>query len=544
MSAEDATLVPLRDYVAVLRNRKWTIVGIAGAVFAATMAWSVLQTPIYRSSADVLVKQINSGSNVFTAPIVTLETESRIATSTVVGSRAGDMMSPPVRSQEFLDHLVVSAIVDTQVLEFSYSDESPQRAQEGARVAAAAYIDYKTEERTQDIEDLRRPLLDELATSVDELAALEADIGESIQPTVAQQAQLQELTNVIANLRSQLAPLSTILIDPGDVIRQATVPDSPSSPDLMINGLFGLLVGLILGIGVASVRERVDDRVRSPADLAAVAGAAVLAVLPRSLALRGRRGRERFVGAERPESRAAESFRTLRTSLMFRAGQESETTILITSPSKREGKTVTAANLAFALAQAGQSVAAISADLRNPTLHRYFGVQDAPGLVDVMDGRTSLNDGLTVFGDNLSFLGSGTSTATSGDLLASGAMRRVMDELRQRAAFVVVDGPAVTESSDALTLSTVVGGVVLVARARSTTRSEVAYARQQLDQVGARVIGCVLNMFNGKVAGQMLASDYRYAAQPQPLGVVAAAPEQGDGDHQPTGRGVAGDRTT
>jgi capsular exopolysaccharide synthesis family protein len=260
--------------------------------------------------------------------------------------------------------------------------------------------------------------------------------------------------------------------------------------------------------------------------------------------LLGRRGRERFVGSEMPEGRAAESFRTLRTSLMFRAGQESDTSILITSPWKREGKTVTVANLAFALAQAGQPVAAVSADLRNPALHRYFGVADAPGLVEVMDGRASLDDALIVWSDNLSFLGSGAPSPGFADLLGSEAMKRVMGELSERSAFVIVDSPPVAESSDALTLSTMVGGVVLVARAKRTTRSEAAYARQQLDQVGARVIGCVLNMFNGRVAGQSLASDYRYA-QPHPLGVVnATTPAHGDGSRQPTGRGVTDDQPT
>ncbi len=492
--------------------------GIAGVVFAVSIAWSLLQTPVYRSTSEVLVKPINSVSNVYSAPAITLETERRIASSTVVADRAVAEMSPPISVETFLDHLDVNALVDTEVLEFNYTNEDARRAQEGAKAAANAYIAYKAQQRIQDINGLREPLLDEISTLGRRAASLEADIGASGQPTAAQEAELQELTNLIVNLRGQVAPLKTVVIDPGDVIKQATYPSSPSSPKVVLNASFGLLVGLILGIGVGSVRERLDDRIRVPGDLEMLTEVPVLAVIPRMPRM-SKRDRHVFVAAEQPKSAAAESYRTLRTSLMFRAGQEGGSIILVTSASNGEGKTTITANLAFALAQAGKRVVAVSGDLRRPALHRFFGVEDAPGLTDILAGRSTLAQSLIESAPNLRFIGSGGPDPLSAEHLASEAMRRLLQELLHGSDFVLIDAPAMREVSDSLVLAAFVRDVILVARAKSTTRSEVMYVRQQLDRIGVRPIGCVLNTFESGLLGSTSSTGSRFA-RPQPVGPI------------------------
>jgi capsular exopolysaccharide synthesis family protein len=170
---------------------------------------------------------------------------------------------------------------------------------------------------------------------------------------------------------------------------------------------------------------------------------------------------------------------------------------MVTSANAQEGKTATTANLGVALAQSGKRVILVSADLRKPRLHRFFRSQNGMGLTNVLAGEKNALEVLNWVGvENLRLLPSGPVPGNPAELLGSEAMESLLRELQEASDFVLIDAAPVLPVADAMTLTPLVDAVLLVADARSTTRGAIEQARQQLDQVNARVIGTVLNNFD------------------------------------------------
>jgi capsular exopolysaccharide synthesis family protein len=165
----------------------------------------------------------------------------------------------------------------------------------------------------------------------------------------------------------------------------------------------------------------------------------------------------------------------------------------VTSPGAEEGKTVTVANLGVALAQASKRTVLVSADLRRPTLHTYFGARARPGLAEVLTGQASVREALQPahVANNLYLLAC-REVSGSSELLGSDTMKRILWKLQEEADFVIIDTAPILGISDAITLVPVADSVLLVARANATTRGAIREARHQLQQVDARVMGAVL----------------------------------------------------
>ncbi|MCC7107335.1 MAG: CpsD/CapB family tyrosine-protein kinase [Chloroflexi bacterium] len=194
-----------------------------------------------------------------------------------------------------------------------------------------------------------------------------------------------------------------------------------------------------------------------------------------------------------PRSAAAEAYRLLRTNLEFVGLDKPVQTLLVTSAGPRDGKTTVVANLAVVLADAGQRVIVIDADLRQPRLHEVFGAQRSPGFSDaLLDERANppLQSGPL---PTLRLLSAGTPPPNPAELLASARVSRLLDRLKGEADIVLLDSPPLAAVSDATILATRVDGVLLVVSARRTRRDLAQRAREQLKTAGARVVGAVLN---------------------------------------------------
>ncbi len=275
--------------------------------------------------------------------------------------------------------------------------------------------------------------------------------------------------------------------------------------------MLALVLGLALGIGIAFLRERFDDHLRGRDDFEQAVRAPVLAVVPRVADWKNPEDPE-LVSLVAPKSAPAEAYRTLRTNLQFIGRSDDFRVLCVTSPSLGEGKTTTVANLGIAMAQAGRKVVVMSCDLRRPRLHRFYSVSNENGLSTVLSGQDDLAKAVRRPDvENLLVLPSGPVPPNPAELLASNTMARLLEELRANADFVIIDTPPLLAVSDALVLAPKSDGTLFVADAGTTTRSAIRHARQQLDQVGARVVGAVLNDLDTSSARYYGSDSYTYS---------------------------------
>src|SRR5438105_6048441 len=292
------------------------------------------------------------------------------------------------------------------------------------------------------------------------------------------------------------------------LVDSARPPKVPVRPQKRHNIAIGLVVGLILGVTFAFVKEALDNSIKSIEEAERVVNAPALAVVPleREIPHRPARSLTRNNGnskasetalvlLKQPSSALAESFRTLLTSVVLSTAPRPPQVLLITSATAREGKSTTALNLAIALAQRGDSTLIIDADLRRPGIAESLNVIDGEGLAGFLTGAHSIEAALIQFSPvpALRVLPAGPKPPNPAQLLSSSAMESLLKELRQRFKFMVIDSPPVLPVTDAMILSTFVDGVAFVVESGVPARGAVARARRVLDNAGARMLGLVLN---------------------------------------------------
>jgi capsular exopolysaccharide synthesis family protein len=291
------------------------------------------------------------------------------------------------------------------------------------------------------------------------------------------------------------------------VIDPAKPPALPVRPQKLRNILIGLMVGLVLGLALAFVREAVDTSIKSVDEAERLANAPALAVVPLARDARRRptpslpgnngksSGTQGLALLSHPSSAVAESFRTLLTSVVLSTAPQPPQVLLMTSSTAGEGKTVTSLNLAIALAQRGEPTLLIDADLRHPSVGKSLNLVNGTGLATYLTGAHDIETALRDFPPvpTLWAMPAGPTPPNPAQLLSSSAMESLLRELRKRFKFVVIDSPPVLPVTDAMILSTLVDGVVFVIESGATVRGAVTRARRILQNVGANVLGIVLN---------------------------------------------------
>ncbi len=509
----------LRAYVATLRARKWSVIGVALLTLGAALAFSFRQTPIYETQTQVLLKPpaLEPGQPGAGTP-PDMATEERVAESDAVAGFVTRSLGGQVPADALQRGLSVESSAESEILTFRYSDEDARRAQALSAAFAKAYLEFRQQ-------DLRSDLLATYQAQKDRITALENRMEQlnreyegtqDPQKRATLQAEANELHGQIGYLRNLLAqstPPKDIRV--GRIVDSPDYPTSPASPNYLLNGGLGLFVGLALGIGLAFLRERLDDRLRGREDLEAILGASVLTVVPRVRSWK-RSDRPLLITTTDPQSLPAEAYRSLRTSLLFATSSHGLKTLLITSAQEDEGKTSTTANLGVVLAQGGKNVILVSADLRKPRLHRFFGVEDGSGLTDILTGEIAPAEALIAVQPNdLRLIRSGPVPGNPADLLGSEAMARVMSELRDSADLVLIDAAPLLAVADPVTLAPLVDGVLFVADAARATQSGVEQARERLDQVNARIAGAVLNNYDPARSSSRYYYGHYYSQRPR-----------------------------
>jgi succinoglycan biosynthesis transport protein ExoP len=310
------------------------------------------------------------------------------------------------------------------------------------------------------------------------------------------------------------------------VVDPALAPSYPSRPQKARNILLGLLVGLVGGVGLALFREYLDNTVKSPDDIEALTGLPSLAVVPSLPGLNGHHKRLSRLAREggsqgasgsrvellsymQPKSQISEAFRALRTSLLLSQADHPPQVILVTSALPREGKTTAAVNLAVTLAQLGDRTLLMDSDLRKPGIRRALNLTMGKdvGLSSYLAGVSSLDE-VTIPHptiNNLVALTTGPVPPSPADLLSSHRMREAIAELRRRFKFIVIDSPPIMAATDAVILSALTDGVLLVVRSGETPKEAFTRTRDLLAAVKCRLLGVVLNAVDSS------APDYYYS---------------------------------
>jgi capsular exopolysaccharide synthesis family protein len=437
--------VELSDYIRILR-KSWILIvvlALVGVAGAATL--SLLQTPQYNAASKVFVSTQSGGTvselaqgSTFTVQRVT--TYSDLATTPIVLLPVIADLELDTNESSLARAISVAAPVNTSIIEITVSNADP--------VLAADIANATAESLTKVVDRIETPA-DEDATSAVKLT----------------------------------------------LVQQAIVPGTPVSPNVPRNIAFGLLIGIVLGMGLAVLRQVIDTRIRNERDVEQVTDVAIIG----GIVFDAKAASRPLIVQDDPRSPRAESFRTLRTNLQFLDVGQGGRSFIVTSSIQSEGKSTTTANLAIALADSGVRVLLVDADLRRPKVASYMGLEGAVGLTDVLIGRVALADVVQEWGrGRLSVLPAGTVPPNPSELLGSAAMGRLITELRSKYDVVLFDTPPLLPVTDAAILSRFVGGVILVVAAGHANRHHLHGAISALENVGSKVSGIVLTMLPTK----------------------------------------------
>jgi succinoglycan biosynthesis transport protein ExoP len=512
--------VEFRDYLAVFRRQAALIVAVTLLGAAAAAAWTFRRTAVYESTASVLVRAITT--NAFDPgqridQQLNMFNQRQLAQSEPVSQVAAKILATTATPAQLLAHVSVDVPANSQILRIRYRDTVPLTAQRGADAFAKAYLAF----READARAQARTSQTSLQKDVARLQKQTSDAERILRNPEASSADRQAAQARLTSLNNRLQPLLTQLngylaldFTPGTVIAAADLPTRPASPNRRLDVGIGLLVGLFLGVVGGLVRDRTDGRLRGREDLAERLDRPVLATIPRlSRRVRPegglrwkRRHKYSLVTLEQPNSPAAEAYRTLRARMARLASQLDISSVMVVSAGVGEGKSTTAANLAVVLAETGKDVLLVSADLRRPRVHQFFGLPNKTGLADLLtdgrppdQGRRPAADGkqlaseLWTVAPHLWVLLSGPPPPHPSALMDSDAMRQFLKEQRDVFDFVVLDCPPALVVADALALAPLADAVVVVADARQGDRDAVSRLKEEIEQVGGRIVGAVLN---------------------------------------------------
>ena len=305
-----------------------------------------------------------------------------------------------------------------------------------------------------------------------------------------------------------------------EAARPAFVPIKPNRPVLLFQAL---IAGFVLGGSIAYLRERMDHRLHTVEEVRTTLSLPILGAIPRMLGSDALPLRGQKVLAE-PMSDVAEAYRTVRTAVFFGARGDKAKTLVVTSPAPGDGKSISASNLAIAMAQAGQRVLLIDADMRKPSQHKIFELEDDLGLTSVVTGKAPFGKAVKLSSiAGLYVLPAGPIPRNPAEILTSAFFKQLIDKLRTKFDHIVIDSPPVGLVTDAGILGGLCDFTILVVRANKSTRWMSTHARNNLISVGAKILGVIANDVRSREGGEDYPSyGYGYGYYSNGRGMVAA----------------------
>ncbi len=495
------TSVDLRQYALLFWHWAWLIL-LVGAIAGGTAYYiNNKQTPLYRASTRLLISEppntvISSfDSNGIVSSTNMALTYSKMLTDMPVLQEVVDKLQIQVSPGYLQSAISVSQIQDTQLLQVSVVDINPQRAAAIANtlgdVFAARIQTLESARYTQSKDNLQKQITDmeaQLQSVSDQLAG--TTDSQEIDRLQTQKTQYQQIYAALVTSFEQVRlaeAQSTVNVVQ---VEAAAVPWAPFSPRPMQNGMLAGAVGILLAIGVIFAIDLLDDTVRDPEQVSAQTGLPILGIIPHH------EGKESLLITQtQPRSPVSEAYRSLRTNVEYANTDHNLHRILVTSPLPEDGKTTVITNLAVVMSQRGLRTTLLDGDLRRPRSHRILGLQNRSGLSSLfLQSEVNLNGHVqaTMLKD-LSLLSSGPLPPNPAELLGSRRMADVLDQLDKVNDIILIDTPPSLTVTDAAVLAPLVDGILVVVKAGVTKMNAVKRMVAGLRQVGARLIGIVVN---------------------------------------------------
>jgi receptor protein-tyrosine kinase len=447
----------LQDFIKLIRNRWVTIAVTALITVLGTAAYSLLQTPQYQASTRLFVSTTSGSSNVSDLYNGNRLSQARVLSYTelvmgeTLAQRTIDRLKLNMTAAGLKEKVTAKAKLDTVLIDVSVLDPSPVQAR-----------------------DIANALSDEFVVMAREL--------ETPGPGVR--------------------PEARVIVE-----QRATVPAYPVVPKKKRNLALGILLGPMLGIGLALLRDLLDNTVKSQEALEEITGTGVVGYIPFDKKLETAPA----ISFDTDNSSAAEAFRKLRTNLQFLTVDNPPRVIVITSASPSEGKSTAAINIALALAEAEQNVVLVDGDLRRPRIAKYLDVLGSVGMSNVLSGAAPLAEVLqkTKY-PQLTVLAAGPTPPNPSELLGSRTAEKMFGELRTQFDYVIIDSAPLLAVTDGAVLAAHADGALVVVRAGKTKRDQLKHAMGMLNDVGATLLGGLLTMMPTRGSGAYSYNYYYY----------------------------------
>ncbi|MBK9054554.1 MAG: polysaccharide biosynthesis tyrosine autokinase [Chloroflexi bacterium] len=497
----------INQYLNLLRRWFWVV--LLGALIAGAAAyyWNSSQEPVYQATAILLIREgtvINDRSS--------LQYSEDLAQSYIKRLTNYEVLQQSITNVEAdisPDHLggriQVQPINNSQLIALSVELTDPELAAALANEIPAVFAARNMEQQLERFADSKANLETELARKQAEVNSAEMALTQA-ESNAAAQTEIDRLTDHVLRMRdaysrllqsyediriAEASSLNNILID-----EHARTPTIPISPRTMSNTILATVVGALLVAGLAFVIEYLDDTIKDPLSMEQELDLSTLGFVP---TFTYKDIKETLIMVTQPRSPIAEAYRQVRTNIQYVGVSRDLKKLLITSPNSGEGKTVTSANLAIALAQAGNRVILVDADMRRPHLHRLFGYTNICGLTNLLLGANEETSCLQItMVPNLRLLTSGPMPPNPAELLGSARMAEVATWLTEQADFVIFDSPPVLAVTDSVLLSQMVDATLLVVKGGKTAFQALAVASRRIADVNGHIAGVLLNQMSRK----------------------------------------------
>lgn len=484
------------DYFAILSRHRWLLITVTALGLAAGAGYAVFAPNHYESTTSVLVQPTGAEdvavSQGRTRTEINLDTEAQLVKSTQVASLAAEQLGETdLTPAELADQVRVTVPPNTSILSIGFIATGPRDAQAGAEAFAAAYLEHRAlsaHARLSDQADATESELatlrgerEDVSTQLDSLSKNSSRYTALVADRDILDGQIADLTTAHSQLRTAADSVGS-----GRVISEAAMPTASTSPHHLISMIGGALVGLLLALCLVAARMRFAVRVWHPVDLPRRCGVDVIASLPGRLEIKTTDVFGAFGAAGRV-------FGKLRHEVVAALGAPHRV-IVVAGVAAGSASSVVAANLAAALARAGDTVTAVATHPNGGrvTLVSLLGTPAVPGLADVFGGRVGLDDAVhrAARQPNLTVIGPGGSATAAG--LSNETVSTLSERLRDRISYVVVDAAPMAVSSDAQLLASIADGVLLTVECGHDRIDQVAEAVQAIQRVDAPLLGAVV----------------------------------------------------